>query len=143
LYSPEKLNRYIIKNIISIDPWLIPLKFHENLIIELNNNRKGSKIDKFKFYNLFMKYLCYFDKLMYNNDIDIATDYFASMIIHLLTYVPSKKNVNIQIKNFTKILSYLSLQKKYIKQTYSLNFPIYQLGNYHMNNINRNFIYFN
>jgi DNA polymerase III delta prime subunit len=143
LYSPEKLNRNIIKNIILIDPWLIPLKFHENLIIEFNNNRKGTKPFKFNYYSKFIYQLCCFDNIMYNNHIDIAIDYFASMVIYLFSNVQSKKNVDIQIKNFTKILSYLSLQKKYIKQSYSLNFPIYQIGNYHMNNINRNFIYFN
>lgn len=143
LYSPINLDREIIKKIINIDPWLIPLRFHENLINELNTNRKSPKTIKFVFYAEFMKNLCIFDNMMYNNIIDNAIDFFTCIILYELNKIPSKKNINLNMKNFTKILSYLSLQKKYIKQSYSMNFPLYQIGNYHTNIINRNFIYFN
>ena len=46
-------------------------------------------------------------------------------------------------KSFTKILSYLSLQKKQNKYNYNNNFPLHQIGNYHINIINRKFIYYN
>ena len=46
--------------------------------------------------------------------------------------------------NFTKILSYLSLQKKNNKLIYNQgNFPYYQISNYHINLCNRKFISFN
>ena len=89
-----------------------------------------------------MSFLCNYDLLMYKNNIDIAVDYFISIIFEL-TRIPLKKNMESTMTNFTKILSYLSLQKKYIKHSYSIDFPLYQIGNYHINNINRNFIYFN
>jgi hypothetical protein len=143
LYSPINLDKDIIKKIINIDAWLIPLRFHENLINELSTNRKGSKILKNTFYVEFMKNLCIFDNMMYNNIIENAIDFFACIILYELNKIPSKKVVDLKMKNFTKILSYLSLQKKYIKQSYCMNFPLYQIGNYHINIINRNFIYFN
>lgn len=141
LYS-NNFNRNIFKEIILSDPWLVPLRFHENLIIELNNKRNCSDKKRKELYNNFMKKICYFDLLMYNNTIDIAVDYFIS-IIYDLSKIPLKKKSESTMINFTKILSYLSLQKKYIKQSYSINFPLYQIGNYHINNISRNFIYFN
>lgn len=143
LYSPVVLSRDNIKNIILIDPWLIPLRFHENLIIDLNTNKKGSKKQKCDFYSKFMLQLCDFDRMMYNNIIENAIDYFVSIILYDFNKLESRKNVELSMKNFTKILSYLSLQKKYIKQSYTNIFPLYQISNYHTNSINRNFIYFN
>ena len=88
--------------------------------------------------------MCFFDLLMFKNDIEIAIDFFASIILSDFNNIISKKQIDLKMKNFTKILSYLSLQKKYLKQSYVINFPLYQIGNYHINIINnRNFIYFN
>lgn len=141
LYTHDKFDRDYIRRIILTDPWLIPLKFHENLITELNNRK--CNINKINiFYKKFLENMIIFDILMYNTYINIASDIFTSMVYDL-TLLPSKKQSIAKIDNFTKILSYLSLQKKYIKKSYSEKFPLYQIGNYHTNIIGRNFIFFN
>lgn len=135
----NKFDRNILYNIISLDSWLIPLRFHENLIKELDN-RKISLLQKKKFYKTFLNDFILFDRLMYTNNTEIACDYFINLVYNL-KLLPIKKNNISNMENFTKILSYLSLQKKYIKQSYISNYPLYQIGNYHVNMLNRNFIY--
>lgn len=137
----NNFHRDNIRKLVMTDPWLIPLRFHENLITELKN--KKSTIGKNQaFYKKFMYDLLYFDLLIHNNCIELACDYFASIIYFSYTIHP-KKNAATNLHNFTKILSYLSLQKKYSKKSYSSNFPLYQIGNYHTNIIGRNFMFFN
>ena len=133
LYS-EKFNRNEFKKIIMIDPWLIILKFHENIFIELNNRKLIKKL-KNEFYKKYLIELCYFDYLILYNS-DIAIDYFIS-IIHDIIIIKHKKKINNNLNNFTKILSYLSLQKKNIKLSYNSNFPINQIGNYQSSIINK------
>ena len=108
LYSIN-FNRNNFKQIILKEQWIIPLKFHENLIIELNN-RISIKSIKYNFYKKFIYNFCYFDIMMMKNN-EIAIDYFIS-IIHQLFTLKYKQNKTHNLDNFTKILSYLSLQKK-------------------------------
>jgi hypothetical protein len=54
---------------------------------------------------------------MVENNIDIAIDFFISFIYDI-NKLPNKKTKNNEINNFTKILSYLSLQKKNLKNRY-------------------------
>lgn len=140
LYT-NNYDRYVFNNIIMVDAWLVPLRFHENLIIELNNNRKCTDKKKREVYKKFIKLICFFDLLMYKNHIDIAVDYFISTIYDITKLTLNNKNKS-QMNNFTKILSYLSLQKKYSKQSYSVFFPLYQIGNYHITNVNKSIMYF-
>ena len=138
LYS-NIFNRNNFKKIIYKDLWIIPLKFHENLINELNN-RNGLKTLKYKFYKNFIYNFCYFDILMNSNN-EIAIDYFISFIYPLFNF-KCKNNKDHTLNNFTKLLSYLSLQKKNNKKTYKLIIPSNQFnGNYHLSIINRKFIY--
>jgi nucleoside-triphosphatase THEP1 len=132
-------NRELIKRVILTDPWLIPMRFHENLISELKQRKSTITMTK-TIYKVFMGNFIYFDYMMIHS-IDIASDIFASMI-HILSTLPLKKNAISNAEGFTKILSYLSLQKKYIKNAYAaniINFPLYQIGNYHNNISGRNF----
>ena len=77
--------------------------------------------------------------MMKNNE--IAIDYFISSI-YLLFNFKQKKNTSHNLNNFTKLLSYLSLQKKNNKIIYKLNIPNNHFsGNYHLSIINRKFIY--
>jgi len=123
-----------------IEPWLLPLRYHENLIIELDNrNIPNNKLKKF--YKEYITIIINFDTLMYNNITDNAIEIF-SYLIYNLSKINNKKNNNSTMNNFTKILSYLSLQKKYIKNAYNTDFPLYQIGNYHMNLLNKKFVYF-
>jgi hypothetical protein len=135
-----KYDKDLIYRILQTEPWLIPLRFHENLIIELNNRViPNSKLKGF--YKKYINVIIYYDTLMYNNLTDNAIDIFINLIYNLskLNY---KKNHKSTMENFTKILSYLSLQKKYIKNSHNTDFPLYQIGNYHMNLLSKKFIYF-
>lgn len=132
------LSRDVIRRTIDTDTWLIPLRFHENIILELNN----CKIPMYKkrdYYKLFMDIICLYDLFMSKNKIETAVDLFASAV-YSLSLLHYKKQEQIKIGNFTKILSYLSLQKKGVKQAYNSNFPLYQLSNYHVNLYSRKFI---
>jgi len=138
LYA-SNFNRDNFKRIIYKDQWLIPLKFHENLINELDN-RNSLKIAKNNFYKNFISNFCLFDIIMNKNN-EIAIDYFIS-IIHELFLLKHKNNKNHSMSNFTKLLSYLSLQKKNNKKIYKFLIPNNHFnGNYHLSIINRKFIY--
>ena len=139
LYSLD-YNRDLIKKVILTDPWLIPMRFHENLISELTQRKCTIAMRKLH-YKQFMQNLVYFDYTMMHS-IDIASDIFASMI-NFLSKMSLKKNAKPNTEGFTKILSYLSLQKKNMKNTYTINFPLYQIGNYHNNISGRNFMCLN
>jgi hypothetical protein len=83
---------------------------------------------------------CNFDILMNKNN-EIAIDFFISIIYDLCQY-KYKNNKSHSLEHFTKLLSYLSLQKKNNKKNYKSNFPINQFnGNYHLSIINRKIIY--
>jgi hypothetical protein len=138
LYS-NNFNRQSFKKIINKDQWIIPLKFHENLINELNN-KNCLKKNKNNFYKLFIYNFCFFDIMMIKNN-EIAIEYFISSIYDLF-FLKNKKNKSHNLNNFTKLLSYLSLQKKNNKTTHKLIIPNNHInGNYHLSIINRKFIY--
>lgn len=138
LYS-DVFNRNNLRRIINKEQWIIPLNFHENLITELYENRKGIKKQKELFYKSFMMNLCYFDIIMSRCN-EIGIELFIC-IIEGLFKIPNKKNKNLRLSNFTKMLSYLSLQKKTNKSNYNKSFPFQHIGNYHLTLINRKFIY--
>jgi hypothetical protein len=134
-------DRNQVIRIINKDPWMIPLKFHENIIIELNN-RKISLKNKIDYYKNFIEIMCLYDYYMYKNNNEACITIFASNVYYLSLFKYKKGAVS-NIGKFTKMLSYLSLQKKNIKQTYKSNsFPLYQISNYHINLCNRKFISF-
>jgi hypothetical protein len=142
LYSTD-YDRELIKRVILTDPWLIPMRFHENLISELKQRKCTVAITKTN-YKIFMENFIYFDYMMIHS-FDIASDIFASML-YILSTLPLKKHAKSNVEGFTKILSYLSLQKKYMKNAYAgniINFPLYQIGNYHNNISGRNFMCLN
>jgi nucleoside-triphosphatase THEP1 len=141
LYSQSKAtNRNIIRRIIETDVWMIPLKYHENLPNELNK-RKISPTKSKQLYKTFMQNLIIFDKL----PLDIGPDIFTS-IIYPISELPIKKSMQCNGERFTKLLSYMSLQKKYIKESFNScisDFPLYQLSSYHTNIAIRNNMFFN
>lgn len=132
-------NRNKFKLIILKDQWIIPLNFHENLIGEIVNNRKGLRKQKEEFYKKFIKNFCYFDVLMHNNN-EIGIEFFISIISGLYDFQLKKKKET-QNNNFTKMLSYLSLQKKNNKNSYKSTFPLNQIGNYHISMVSKKFNY--
>jgi chromosomal replication initiation ATPase DnaA len=138
LYS-KNFDRDLIKKVVLTDIWLIPLRFHENLIAVLKQH-KCTNIQRNEYYKTFMQNLLYFDFITTSSS-DIASDIFASMI-YFLSNLSAKKNAKFNTEGFTKILSYLSLQKKFIKKSHAnntSNFPLYQISNYHTHISGRNF----
>jgi hypothetical protein len=116
-----------------------PLKYHENLQNELNK-RKISNTKSKHLYKNFMQNLIIFDKL----PLDIGPDIFTS-IIYPISKLPIK-SMECDDERFTKLLSYMSLQKKYIKESFNScksDFPLYQLSSYHTNIAIRNNMFFN
>jgi nucleoside-triphosphatase THEP1 len=129
------------RRLIDIDVWLVPLRFHENLIHELCN--RGIPLHKKScVYKDFMHILCIYDYFMCKNNIDCGIEIFIAAI-YMVSILKYKKRHVSNMDNFTKILSYLSLQKKYVKASYNSTFPLYQISNYHISLTNRKFIYFN
>ena len=141
LYSTN-FNRSQTKKILIKDTWMIPLKFHENLIINLNN--RNISLNKYnEYYKSFMYIMCIYDYYMFKENIEFCVELFASKVYYL-SILKYKNNATSNIGNFTKMLSYLSLQKKNIKNNYNIkNMPLYQLSNYHISLCNRKFISFN
>lgn len=136
LYTTN-FNRNNLKKLLLKEQWIIPLNFHENLINELSN-RKGKKKDKEEYYKNFIINFCYFDLFM-NKSNEISLDLFICIIKNLYDF-PNKKEKRDKL-NFTKMLSYLSLQKKNNKNAFKSSFPFQQIGKYHSSIINRKFIY--
>ena len=135
-FSREKSRR-----IIDTDVWLVPLRFHENLIHELSN--RSTPLNKKKaVYKHFMNVFCIYDYFMCKNNIECGIEIFITAIYTISMLKYKKKQIS-NMDNFTKILSYLSLQKKYVKTSYNSTFPLYQISNYHISLTNRKFIYFN
>ena len=132
-------NNIKIENIIKIlstETWLICLRFHENLITNLKN-RKNDLKKKNIYYKNFIDDFCLFDLLINKNHIELAINIISYQILILSNIEiknKSKKNDN----NFTKLLSYLSLQKKNSKKGFLFNNHYYQIGSYHINCININ-----
>ena len=143
LYS-NAFDRHQTKSILLKDPWMIPLKFHENLIMNLNN--RILSLNKYnEYYKSFMYIMCLYDYYMFKNNIEFCVELFASKVYYLSLFKYKKTaSVASNIGNFTKMLSYLSLQKKNIKNNYNRKrFPLYQISNYHISLCNRKFISFN
>jgi len=143
LYSnSNNFNRNKVIRIINKEQWVIPLTFHENIILELNNRNISLK-NKIEYYKQFIDIMCLYDYYMYKNNNEVCVSIFAYCIYYLSLF-KYKKNASPNLGKFTKILTYLSLQKKNIKQNYKYNkFPLYQIQNYHINLCNRKFISFN
>lgn len=130
-----------IRKLILTEPWLTPLCFHENLINELKNRKITAKKEK-TYYKQFIKSFIFFDNFIFSH-LDIAVDIFICSIYPLFK-MPYKSLCQENGEIFTKLLSYLSLQKKLSKKSYSSSdFPLYQLSTYHTNIIGRNYIFFN
>lgn len=129
-------NRENVSKILYSESWLIPLRFHENLVIELKN-RKTTMIQKNKLYKDFIYDMCLYDLLMNNNCINSGIDIICSYVA-FLSELGKRKEYESKLDNFTKLLSYLSLQKKYVKKSYLFNENFFQIGNYHINSLNIN-----
>ena len=115
------------------DPWLHPLRFHENIIHEWTI-RKGTHHNKEHSYIDTLKLLCIWDQLMSYCKIN---DTNMNIAIELSSYIPiyitnfsKKKNAVSSMDEFTRMFNYLSLKKKNIVALYSSDFPWMTIGSY-------------
>lgn len=112
------------------DPWLHPLRFHENLVNEWSE-RKGIIAKKQQVYLSLMNAICTWDTFMSRfkgMDLQIPTDYIAHSVIYL-KQLERKKNAKPPTDEFTKMFSHLSLEKKNLVATYESDYG--SVGSYY------------
>jgi len=134
-YFPEVAKVYNIscrnqlRAIVEQDPWLHPLRFHENIIHEFKT-RKGSKASKEQCYITILNGLCEWDQLMAHNkgNSQSVPIEHACSIMQLLTKFPRLKNAPPSMDEFTRMFNYLSLRKKNIINLYDGGFPWEMVG---------------
>jgi hypothetical protein len=105
------------------DPWLHPLRFHENLQNEWVE-RKGLIAKKQKVYSSLMHDICTWDMFMSRfkgSDLQIPTDFIAHSVYQLRA-LERKKNASLPTDEFTKMFSHLSLEKKNQVSSYQSEF---------------------
>lgn len=115
-----------IHHILSEDPWLSPLRFHENLPKELMK-RKGTAIQKEACYKHILNHICNWDLMMQHMDeTSVPIEYVIGAIMQIHTLQrKSKTQDDTATSDFTKLFSNLSLQRKNEKLMYAAgdNFP--------------------
>lgn len=109
----------VIAQLIQIDPWLIPLRYHENILQHIKQ-RKGTIKQKNGVYTNFLEQLCEWDILHSHAKKrgDIESIYAEALISHSIQATNSlehkkycKKEIE-GVNNFTKLFNSLSLRKK-------------------------------
>lgn len=105
------------------DPWLYPLRFHENMIKELTK-RKGTKAQKEDRYRRIMQSLCEWDLMMSSSIEPVFAIEALCCAIHsnvLEVEQQTKKGATntLDTDDFTKVFSNLSLQKKQERNLYA------------------------
>jgi hypothetical protein len=116
------------------DPWLHPLRFHENVLHEWSI-RNGTNTEKEHNYIKMLKLFCDWDQLMTYSKIN---DTNMNIPIELISYVPiyikdfpKKKDAVSSMDEFTRMFNYLSLKKKNMVALYTTSdFPWITLGSY-------------
>jgi hypothetical protein len=99
--------------VFSEDPWLHPLRFHENLAHEWGE-RKGLVGKKHQIYQSIMTNICIWDVLMSHSkggDLQLPTEFIAHTAPYL-ALMERKKNAKPPTDEFTKMFSHMSLEKK-------------------------------
>lgn len=109
------------------DPWLYPLRFHENLVKELAK-KKGTKQQKASVYQNCLEMLCEWDYMMGSVDDPMcAMEHVCNAITVVVPALESKKTTqkDTTLDDFTKVFSNLSLQKKQERNLHAngLEFP--------------------
>lgn len=142
LYVQKPVSLWI--KLFSLEPWMHPLRFHENFLKEMENSRK-LKVEKCQIYTHLLSVLVEWDTLMgfiLENNMDysmveLPLELFSlnvrSILDQLKRHYPLKHS-NERMTEFTKMLSQLSLQKKYCHhffETYKGDiYPVQELPYY-------------
>ena len=130
--TPVKLADMI--RVFSDDPWLHPLRFHENLIKEISN-RKGLAKEKRSIYGALLRALTDWDALMIAGHTDLALETLATNIQTRLSRLPRRVRATVSeddLQDFTKIFSQISIYKKqeralYAKEPYDFSWADAQI----------------
>jgi hypothetical protein len=106
-------DRNINRRVFHEDPWLHPLRFHENLPFELQQ-RKGLQCRKLATYQQILEGLCTWDQMMSalkGGDLSSAIEYVSHVALQVHDH-ERKKGASASMDEFTKMFSHLSLEKK-------------------------------
>lgn len=98
--NPDTISRLLLE-----DTWMHPLKIHENTITLLEPPKYAS----------FLKEYIFFEQWQHSQlDNTLSFDYLAHLLIH---FIPP--NTSLATMEFSKLLSYMSTQKKYKRTNYT------------------------
>lgn len=131
-------NTSLAYQVFSVDSWLNPLRFHENLVHEMKQRtkpRQGKHPQKEDVYKDLMGDFCFWDTCMSSGSEDIARYYLAAATKRL-DALTLKKTAAPPAAEFTRLINMLSVRKKGIIGMYasvgtgSDSFPWHQVGAY-------------
>lgn len=117
----EEADKDVLRGKLLDDPWLYPLRYHENMIKEISR-RKGTKCQKDERYQNVLRTLCEWDTMM---SAGLEPIYAVESLCHaihanILTIEHKKGATNDPVSDdFTKVFSNLSLQKKQERNLYA------------------------
>lgn len=103
----------VARRVFNEDVWIMPLRFHENLVSEWKC-RKGSLVLKKQIYGNMMQNLCIWDMMMSyfkGDDFTIPTELLSHSVCKI-EKLERKKNAPAPKDEFARIFSHLSLEKK-------------------------------
>lgn len=119
--SPEGLSLYTsdgsvekLKSLLALDPWMNPLRYHENFLKELKNS-KACKIEKCKAMSNMLRAIIEWDHWAMTDNDGIALDVLAAELHYIRSTFARSTSLVVKdedLMDFTKMLSQLSLQKK-------------------------------
>lgn len=107
--------------VFSDDPWLHPLRFHENLLKELRN-RKGLARDKRAAYGALLRALTDWDAWMTAGETELACEMLARNVRAHLGRLPRRARAAVgaeDLQDFTKMFSQISIYKKQERALYA------------------------
>lgn len=126
VHAKPSMARYVFLE----DPWLHPLRFHENLGNEIAE-RSGTKAKKQQVYLSLMRGICIWDSMMSHfkgAELHIPIEYM-SQLVGILGTLPRKKTAHAPMDEFTKMFSHMSLEKKNQIAMYDNGF--HEMGSYY------------
>lgn len=121
-------NPAMIHTLMEIDAWLMPLRYHENVIHELKQ-RKGTQPVKTAIMMRLLRSLCEWDVMMtaakriQSADSQTTAMWYISSAIASCNCLERKKRADGVEDNFTKLFNTLSLRKKQKVTSYQSIFP--------------------
>lgn len=120
--------------VLSADPWLNTLRFHENLVSEMKQRKVSSpntRLSKEFVYTSIMCDLCNWDVMMKSDHTDYAMQFIAQSAKQL-DNLALKKAASAPQTQFTRLINQLSVRKKGIVSLYGENggFPWHHVGSF-------------